>query len=159
MMKKKDAENDHRRRYRMRLAKLRVFKKCKDKIRDAHCKYVKFVVEHAVGYLDPRFGASQMAPCSKRAFRQGLSKGSVKTMLGWCTYKLRMRMQQKAMRVPGFLYVDCLEAYTSRTCSECGTVRPKFREEVFSCVNEKCNLLVNRDQNAAKNIIIRSGYI
>ena len=133
----------------MRVAKLRVYKKAKDKIRDAHCKYVKFVVEHAVGYLDPRFGASQMAPCSKRAFRQGLCN------CNWSIYKLQMRMQQKARRVPGFLYVDCLEAYTSCTCSECGTVRPKFREEMFTCVSETCKLVVNRDQNGAKNIIIR----
>ncbi len=97
------AANDHKRRYRMRRAKLRVYKKAKDKIRDAHCKYVKFVTEHAVGYLDPRFGASQMAPCSRRALRGGMSKSSVQTMLSWCTYKLRMRMQQKAKRVPGFL--------------------------------------------------------
>jgi hypothetical protein len=35
------AVNDHKRRYRMRLAKLCVYKQAKDKIRDAHCKYVK----------------------------------------------------------------------------------------------------------------------
>ena len=51
----------------MRVAKLRVYKQAKDKIQDAHCKYVKFVTEHAEGYLDPRFGAIQMAPCSRRA--------------------------------------------------------------------------------------------
>ena len=153
------AVNGHKRRYRMRVAKLRVYKKAKDKIRDAHCKYVKFVTEHAEGYLDPRFGASQMAPCSRRASRKGMSKSSVRTMLNWCTYKLRMRMQQKAKRTENFLYVDCLEAYTSCTCSECGTVRPSFREEIFQCVNAECGLVVNRDQNAAKNIIIRSGFI
>ena len=144
----------------MRVAKLRVYKKAKDKIRDAHCKYVKFVTEHAVGYLDPRFGASQMAPCSRRASRKGMSKSSVRTMLNWCTYKLRMRMQQKARRTENFLYVDCHEAlYTSRTCSECGTVRPGFHAETFECVNAACGIVVNRDQNAAKNIIIRSGCI
>ena len=153
------AVNSHKRRYRMRVAKLRVYKKAKDKIRDAHCKYVKFVTEHAVGYLDPRFGASQMAPCSRRASRKGMAKSSVRTMLSWCTYMLRMRMQQKAKRTENFLYVDCLEAYTSCTCSECGTVRPSFREEIFQCVNAECGLVVNRDQNAAKNIIIRSGFI
>ena len=69
------------------------------------------------------------------------------------------RMQQKARRTENFLYVDCLEAYTSRTCSECGTVRPGFHAETFECVNAACGIVVNRDQNAAKNIIIRSGYI
>ena len=154
MTKREDssaAVNDHRRRYRMRKAKLRVFAKAKNKIKDAHCKYVKFVTEHAVGYLNPRFGASQLAPCTTRQ----ISRANVKTMLSWCNYKLRMRLEQKARRTPNFTYVDCKEVFTSRTCSECGTVRSRFREETFTCANSACGLVVNRDLNAAKNIMIR----
>ena len=43
---------DHRQRYRLRGAKLRVYQQAKNKIRDAHCKFVKFVTEHCTGVLD-----------------------------------------------------------------------------------------------------------
>ena len=145
----------HRSRYRMRKAKLRVYRTAKFKTNDAQCKFVKTVTEHATGYMDPRFKSSQMAKCSRRAHPGGLAKSSVRTMMSWSMYKLRERMKQKARRTPGFLYIDCTEQYTSCTCSECGSVQKSFREEIFQCVNVDCGLICNRDLNAAKNIIIR----
>ncbi len=78
-----------------------------------------------------RFGASQIAPRVKRKLGKGIPKASVMTMYSWAHYKLRMRLEQKARRTPDFVYTDCKEMYTSRTCSECGTVRPKGRAETF----------------------------
>ena len=73
-------------------------------------------------------------------------------------YQRRKRMEQKAHRTRDFLYVDCEEHYTSRTCSECDTLRKSFRPAIFECVNPSCRLVVNRDLNAAKNILIRQKH-
>ncbi len=52
-------------------------------------------------------------------------------------------------------HMHTIHMYTSRTCSESGTIRPKDRSETFMCVNATCGLVCNRDLNAAKNIMIR----
>ena len=52
----------------------------------------------------------------------------------------------------GRLFVLVNPAYTSQMCSGCGTIVPKdLSERIHNC--PKCGLVMDRDLNAAKNIL------
>jgi len=48
----------------------------------------------------------------------------------------------------------CTEEYTSKTCSRCGTLSDITTSEIFEC--KKCNLIIDRDINGARNIFIKN---
>ena len=45
------------------------------------------------------------------------------------------------------------ESYTSKTCSNCGTISNPGKSKIYEC--KKCKKKVGRDINAAKNILIK----
>ena len=52
-------------------------------------------------------------------------------------------------------YKEINESYTSKMCSNCGTLNNKLKgSKIFSCNN--CNLLIDRDVNGARGILIKS---
>lgn len=49
----------------------------------------------------------------------------------------------------------CTEEYTSQTCGVCGELNKELKDsEVFKC--NKCNLIIDRDINGARNIYIKN---
>jgi putative transposase len=47
------------------------------------------------------------------------------------------------------------ESYTSKTCGKCGTLNENLKsKKVFKC--NECDLLIDRDINGARNILIRT---
>jgi len=52
----------------------------------------------------------------------------------------------------GKIFIEEDEAYTSKTCSCCGTVKHdlKVKDRVYNCNN--CELSISRDKNGAINI-------
>jgi len=47
----------------------------------------------------------------------------------------------------------CTEEYTSKTCGRCGSLNKVGSKEIFIC--NKCNLVLDRDVNGARNILIK----
>ena len=47
----------------------------------------------------------------------------------------------------------CTEEYTSKTCGRCGSLNNVGSKDVYSC--NKCNLIIDRDVNGARNIAIK----
>ena len=47
----------------------------------------------------------------------------------------------------------CTEEYTSKTCGRCGSLNNVGSNDVFNCT--KCNLIIDRDVNGARNIAIK----
>lgn len=69
-------------------------------------------------------------------------------------YKYRQRLQYKCNRKNINLYV-VNERYTSKTCSNCGQLNNKLGgNKIFNC--NKCNLLMDRDINACRNILMKT---
>ncbi len=54
----------------------------------------------------------------------------------------------------GKMLIDISEAFTSKTCSSCGTIKEDLKSsKVFNCL--KCKMSLGRDFNASKNILMR----
>ena len=43
---------------------------------------------------------------------------------------------------------------SSKTCSGCGTIKKdlKLKDRIYKCINDKCNLTIDRDFNASLNL-------
>ena len=73
---------------------------------------------------------------------------------GWGDFTTRLKFKAEKA---GFWYVEVNPAYTSQTCSRCGTRRDlplKLNERTFVCYS--CGFELDRDVNAAINICVQA---
>ena len=74
-------------------------------------------------------------------------------MLLWSHYRFRQRLLNKS-REHSCKVIVCDEAYTSKTCGECGILNGRLGgSKVFKC--ETCKAQFDRDANGARNILLR----
>jgi putative transposase len=140
---------NHKRRQNMRKAMRRVFCKVKNQVKDAHHKISKFLCQNYDAILLPDYKSSEMVQTGKRKI-QG---ETVRKMLTWSYYKFKQIIQAKAKRYD-CLIVPCTEHYTSKTCSECGFIDNNLRgAKTYHC--KQCASIMDRDLNAAKNILLK----
>jgi len=67
-------------------------------------------------------------------------------------YRFLSFLEYKAVR-NGKLFIKVNPAYTSKTCSNCGFINLKLKDErIFLCPN--CKIKIHRDGNASKNILL-----
>lgn len=70
-------------------------------------------------------------------------------------YQFRLKLIQKC-KERGNTLILCKEAWTTKTCSSCGSINKDIKAKKFyECVNPYCGLKAHRDLNAAKNIMLR----
>ena len=69
-------------------------------------------------------------------------------------YKFKERLKYKAS-IANKLIICVPENYTSQTCSFCGTINKPGCSKIYSCSSEKCCKNIDRDINAAKNILMK----
>jgi IS605 OrfB family transposase len=67
-------------------------------------------------------------------------------------YKFRQKLEYKASILNKKLIL-VNEAYTSKTCSFCGCIYNVKESKVYKC--SKCQNIIDRDINAAKNILLK----
>ena len=69
-------------------------------------------------------------------------------------YKFRQRLNYKCT-LNKVNYVLVNECYTSKICSKCGCYNDKLKgEKIYNCTS--CNLIIDRDINACRNIYMKS---
>jgi len=77
-------------------------------------------------------------------------------MSNWAHYRFRQTLKAKAELFPWVTVVECDEAYTSKTCPNCGKLNGKLGgKEVFVCPHGDCGYVASRDGSAARNILLR----
>ncbi|WP_293287887.1 transposase, partial [Microcoleus sp. PH2017_26_ELK_O_A] len=75
-------------------------------------------------------------------------------MLTWAHYRFKQIIKHQADK-NGSIVVDVSEAYTSKTCGNCGHIHRKLGgSKVFKCPN--CQTVIGRDLNGARNILLRA---
>ena len=76
-------------------------------------------------------------------------------MLSLKHYRFQQRLKDKIEEYPGKKLHICTEEYTSKTCTNCGVIKNSLGgNEVFKCKN--CSLIIDRDINGARNILIKN---
>ena len=152
-----DADVRHRTRWRMRRAMHRKWCKIKDLVSEVHCKLVRFLVLNYAHVLLPSFETSQMlATKQSRGWRCIRSK-TARQMATWSHYSFKRRLLDKAKEAPWCSVHICDEHHTSKTCGSCGKINHKLGgNKVFKCESETCRVVMDRDANAARNILLRN---
>lgn len=139
-----------RKRGRIRKAMRRIDRKVQNLTDDTHKKLSSALCAEYETILIPKFQSQRM---SRRADRK-LGKRTVRDMQNWRHCAFRQRLITKAKTIPGCRVIECDEAYTTKTCGRCGELNHVGRSKTFRC--SSCNLVSDRDWNAARNICIRT---
>jgi putative transposase len=140
----------HRKRWRMRRAWLRASQRIRNLVDDYHKKVIHFLVTHYDVVLLPALETSRLV--LRKARR--LTNKTARAMVTWSHYRFRQRLLWKC-RTTGCKVVVCGEAYTSKTCGQCGWLHNKLGgSKIFEC--GRCGLEVDRDANGARNILLKN---
>ena len=140
----------HRKRYRMRMAARKIRKKIHNLVDELHKKLSLWIVQNHHTVLLPLFETQQMV---RRGHRRIRSK-TARAMLTWSHYRFRQRLLHKAREYPWCKVIICDEAYTSKTCGNCGFIHQRLgSNKTFKC--PRCEIIMDRDMNAARNILLR----
>jgi len=91
-----------------------------------------------------------------KPIKEGIHKSQRRKMDTLSHYKFRMKMEHMCKEY-GSKMIVVSEAYTSKTCGNCGSHRNKTKNkkdyDLYTC--KKCDFVMDRDYNGARNILIR----
>ena len=139
-----------RKRRHLRRHWLRALEKVRNRIRDLHNKVAHWLCDHYRVILIPEFKTSEMVS-SRR-----LSSPVCRAMMTWSHYGFRRRLLDLAQRFTDVKVLIVNESYTTRTCGACGELTNPGTSKVFACSNRACGAIMDRDENAARNILLRN---
>jgi putative transposase len=140
----------HKQRYQMRRAAGRMRKRIQDLIRDAHHKIAKYLCQNYRVILLPSFESRHMVSRIKRR----IGSKTARMMLTWSHYSFRQRLLDKAREYPWCKVFIVDEAYTSKTCTRCGSLHMKLgASKTFDC--PCCSYTIDRDANGARNSLLK----
>jgi len=98
----------------------------------------------------PEFNVKDMVKSDKRK----IYKNSVKSLLNLSHYKFSTKLKSICKTRGNKIFI-INEAYTSQTCGVCGKLNEDLKDKkIFKC--SECNLEIDRDLNAARNICLRN---
>jgi putative transposase len=118
-------------------------------VNDLHWKTADYLTKNFQVILLPIFGSKNMANKKKRK----ISKLTTRLLLGFSHYQFQQKLIYKAKQ-RGRQVILCKEHYTTKCCGRCGTLNHKIAgKKVFEC--DSCNLFMDRDVHAARNILLR----
>lgn len=154
LISKIDKEPNHSKRWSKRKALNRIRKKIKNLQTDIHHKFAKWLCEEYEVILLPKFDAQGMCQKWKNGKKRVINRKTVRKMFSWGHYQFRMRLLDKIKKYPGKKVVIVDEAYTSKTCVNCGRIHEKLGgNKNFCCPS--CKIRYDRDFGAAKGIMLR----
>ena len=131
-------------RHRIRL----LLKKVNDIVRNLHNQVSVALTKEYENILLPEFCTSKMLKGKK------LHSSVNRLMSSLSFYRFKEKMKYEASKRKRNLYI-VREEYTSKTCTRCGDLNQTLgSNKVFTC--NKCNLVIDRDINGARNIMIKN---
>jgi transposase len=124
--------------------------KVKHVVADLHWQTANSLTKDFQVILLPIFGTKNMANKKKRK----IGKTTTRLMLGLSHYSFQEKLLYKA-KARGRTVIICKEHYTSKCCGKCGTLNLKLgSNKTFHC--KSCDLKMDRDIHAARNVLIRN---
>lgn len=117
---------------------------------DLHLKMVKYLCDNYSVILLPEFKLKCLIKNCKR--RREMAK-QIRGIINMNFYEFSERLKAKAEE-RGVTIIRCNEAFTSKTCSNCGHQNNIKGQKILTC--GECKVRVNRDINGARNIMLRA---
>ncbi|QJX73934.1 hypothetical protein F-E9_161 [Faustovirus] len=130
---------------RMRERELKLRAKVSNIVYDFRHKLASKLCNKYKVILLPKLGVKQVA--------KNLRKTINRKLYALSHYKFNELIKQIALRT-GTTIIHCLESYTSKTCGNCGNLQSVDDDRIFRCT--LCQYVCGRDENACKNILIRT---
>jgi putative transposase len=119
--------------------------KVKNLISEIHNKTANMLVRCFDNIVIPDFSPD-------KKMMEKLHSKTCRSMLTWAHAKFRNLLKYKAREYSCEVWVQN-EAYTSKTCSFCGTIQNIGGKKIMKCV---CGATINRDFNGARGIFLRA---
>lgn len=141
-------EKDKNRKSNLKRKVFNVRFKIRNLIDELHWKVIKFFTSRFKVIIFPPFNVSEMVKKSKRK----LPKKVVRTMNCFRFYEFKERLKLKC-KENGVTFIESSEAFTSKTNSFTGELMENLGSKESFKFN---NVLVDRDINGARNILIRA---
>jgi len=137
-------------RTRIHLRRKRIFEKIRNMVDDLHWKTIKFLTD---GYRDIIISDFKT---KKLLELPDLNRISKRRLCSLRHYVFRQRLIEACKSRKNYLFIVD-EAYTTKTCGRCGILNQSLgSKKTFFC--EKCNLEIDRDTNASRNMLLRLLY-
>jgi putative transposase len=122
-----------------------LYEKYINKINDLHYKSIKFITSKYNNVIIGRMSTSNIVIGN-------LPKKVNHSILNLAHYKFRERLKYKC-NINNINYYDINEAYTSKTCTNCGIINNIGSSKIYKC--NSCNITIDRDINGARNILMK----
>ena len=128
---------------KLRIAELRISDKIKNLVLDMHKKLAKWLCENYSKIYIPRLNFHKMKKLNskEKAKMASLNQCAFVDRLIWKSREFKCKIYE----VP--------EDYTSKTCSNCGSLKTELKGRTYNC--KCCNKIFDRDINASKNIMLK----
>ena len=124
----------------------RIYKKIGHLIDEMHYKTVNYITTNYQTVIIPPFESQDMVGKNR-------NRRVNRSLLELKHYMFRSRLVSKC-KLRGCSMIVNTEEFTSKTCGRCGTINDVGSKDIFTC--SKCNLVIDRDVNGARNIYIKT---
>ena len=147
----KSVKSKSKLKYRLKRSLERSREKLKNRIDDLHWKAASFLCKKYTHIFLPHFETQKM--CQKTRNRKIKNK-TARNMLTLSHFLFSERLRSKAEET-GTTIFKLNEPYTSQLCGRCFNLNTKLRmkDRIYKC--SSCDLQIDRDSNAARNILLR----
>ena len=123
--------------------------KIKNIVKDLHWKTASYLCKNFENIIIPTFKVKEMTQIGKRK----INNKTVRKMLALSHYEFKEKLKSTAKYYGRKVY-KCSEAYTSKTCGNCGEIDDDLgAKKKYKCRN--CKIELDRDINGARNILLR----
>ncbi len=135
----------HKKRYTHKKALIRLNEKIYNLINELHKKLSKWLCENYNFICIPRLNFHKCKKLNKRS-------RELMASLRHCSFI--DRLHNKAREYTFVKVYEANEAFTSKTCSNCGNVKDDLKNnDIYKC--NECLVVLERDINASRNIMLR----
>ena len=148
-MKVKYRYNSNRRR-NLKKALHRKIKYLENLKTELHNKGIKFLTSGYGKIIIPNLDSQGMS----KKFNSKLARSLYNISYSMFMKKLKLKCEEYDIEL-----ITRPEYYTSKTCTRCGCIKNglKLKDRTYKC--EKCDLKINRDLNASRNIMLRNNIV
>ena len=134
------------------------YKKINNIVDDLHWKTIKYLTNNYDNILIGNLSTKSIVSNSKRQYKRTnnqLHKNTKRVAMLMSLYRFRQRLEYKCLFMKkGYALIN--EAYTSKTCTNCQFLHLNLgSNKVFKCPNRRCKMVLDRDINGARNILLK----